>query len=354
MYQSSGRNYKVSAGVCTGYLKPKYRSISNFLGEGFTPKKGLDVFLDFNTLLTSLSSYQKYMNGLMFMENAYQDIISAILYTYKHWKDYTRKWDGVRIIGFVNDLEMEGLCESSQLKSYMIPYVNKFKQERFSLLTYNWNEAIKVVEKILKYVPGMYLINSKRFDSLVIPNLLEDYEKKGIHRIVNSGNPLITPYHYAPNTTIYYSRFNHNGMSQLSDPLMIAQSFTKINDDIMMQFTQNKIFYNLLSVIVGDFDRGLMGLPQASITSIAYEILRAIERHEIPGDPKSIESILPAIDKTYHDYIKTSYPLVDIDLHSAMVPKSQIEKIKSQMIDLYDIDGLNGITIDGMNLLELL
>ena len=344
----------VSSGVCTGYIKPKYRAISAFLGDGFEPKHGLDVFIDFNTLITSLSTYQKYMNNLPFTEHADVDIISSILSTFKHWKDFTRKWDNVRIIGFVNDFHMDGLVERSQLKSYLIPYINKFSQERFKQLTYYWGEAVKVVEKILKYVPGMYLIRCERFDSYIIPNLLDDYDKSNRHRIIVSGNPLMTNYHYFDNTTIIYSRFNHNGMSQLSDPLMIVQSFTKIDDDIMDEFTKNHVFYNLLNAIIGDFERGLIGLPQASITSIACGLLRAIEKHDIPEDPKSIESVLPAIDKSFHEYLKQVYPLVDIKLHTEMVPQSQLEKIKSQMIDLYDVDSLNAIMIDGMNLLELL
>ena len=345
---------QVSSGICTGYLKPKYRTISTFLGEGFIPKKGLDVFIDFNTFISALSSYQKYMNNLPFTEHADVDIISSFLYTYKHWKDYTRKWDNVRIIGYINDFKMEGLAESSQLKSYMIPYTNKFSQERFKQITYYWDEAVKVVEKILKYIPGMYLIKCNRFDSYVIPNLLEDYEQTNTHRIIVSGNPLMTSYQYLPNTTIIYSRFNHNGLSQLSDPFMIVQSITKINEDVLDTFTRNNVFYNILNAIVGDFERGLIGIPQASITSIAYGLIRAIEKREIPEDPKSIESVLPAIDKSYHSYLKQSYPLVDIQTHTEMIPQSQFEKVKSQMIDLYDVDSLNAIMIDGLNLLELL
>ena len=60
------------------------------------------------------------------------------------------------------------------------------------------------------------------------------------------------------------------------------------------------------------------------------------------------------IDKAYHDYVMKSYPLVDIESHSKMIPQSCIQNLKSTMIDLVDIDGLRSLSIDGLNLLELL
>ena len=344
----------VSIGPLTGVLKPKFRIISAHLGEGYMPTNGLDVFIDFNTLISAMSKYKKYLSNLPFQEHVEVDIISSILLTFKHWKDFTRKWDGVRIFGFVNAFDMEGLSEASHMKSYLIPHVNKFQQDRFKQLTYYWDEAMKMISTILKYVPGMYMIQCNRFDSFTIPNVIDDYETNQHDRIIISGNPLLAGYQFAPRTKVIYSKYGHNGISQLSDPLMIVQSITKVDDDIMIQFVQNRVCFNLLNAIVGDFDRGLIGLPQASITSIAYALLRCMERHEIPNDPKSIESVLPAIDKAYHDYIIQAYPLVDIDMHAAMVSKSMIEKVKTQMIDLYDIDGLNAININGLNLLELL
>ena len=116
----------------------------------------------------------------------------------------------------------------------------------------------------------------------------------------------------------------------------------------------NKVFYNLLNAIVGDFDRGLIGLTQLGISKFATTLLRAVEKRDIPNDPKSIETVLPIIDEAYHTYLKQSYPLVDIESHTQMIPMSMIEKVKSSMIDLYDIDGLSSFSIQGLNLLELL
>lgn len=349
-----GKQHPVSSGRLSGSLKPKYRVISTILGEDYKPDVGLDVFIDFNTLVNAMASYTKFMTNLPFMEHVDIDIISTVLSTFLHWKNYTRRWDSVRIFGFVNDFELGLLSEAQHMKSYLVPYVNKYSQDRFKQLTYYWSEAMKVVETILKYVPGMYMIRCNRFDSYVVPNIIDDYSKLNRDRVVISGNPLMTNYQFSDRTKVIYSRFTNTGMTQLSDPIMIVQSITKIKEEIMVEFTKNKVCFNLLNAIVGDYDRGIIGLPQASITAVAYALLRCMERHEIPSNPKSIESILPAIDKKYHDYIIKAYPLVDVDLHSQMVQQSLIEKTRAKMIDLYDLDGLNSITIDGMNLLELL
>lgn len=346
---------KVSSGIISGLLKPKYKVISTILGELYEPTNGVDVYIDFNTFVQALSTYQKYLNYLPFAgEDVEVDLISSILMTLNHWKNFMKKWDRVRIIGMMNTFETKKLAEASHLKSYLVPHVNKFKNDRYQQFTYYMTEAIKKVQTILKYVPNMYFITCDEFDSYVLPNVLDDYEKSKRNRIIVSGNSLMTCYHYMPNTKVIYTKFRRTGMQQISDPLMIVQSITKVDEDIVNEFTKNRVFYNLLNVIVGDFDRGIVGMTQLGITTFAYNLLRGIEQNRIQPNPKSVESTLSVIDKVYHDYILKSYPLVDIDSHSNMVQQTSIQKIKSNMIDLIDIDGLRNLSIDGLNLLELL
>ena len=346
---------QVSTGPITGSLKPKYKVISTHLGELYDVQKGLDVFIDFNTFIHSLSGYNKYLNYLPFSgPDVEVDLISSILTTLNHWKNFTKKWDNVRIIGIMNAFEMGKLCETQQLRSYLIPYMNRFKADKLQQLVYYVTEAVKKVQAILKYVPNMYLITCTEFDSMVIPNVLDDYTKSGRKRIIISGNPLMTSYQSEPNTNVLYSKFGKNGMSQLSDPVMIVKSITKVEDDIVEEFTKNKVFFNLLLDIVGDFERGITGLTQMGITTFAYNLLRGIEQGTITQNPKSFESCLPVIDKVYHQYVKQTYPLVDIQSHTNLITKSAIERVKADMIDLVDIDGLRSLSIDGLNLLELL
>ena len=347
-------NKGYSIGPITGLLKPKYRIIHTILGEDFAPQNGMDVFIDLNTLVSALGASAKFMNSLPFSENVESDIISNLLMTLKHWKDFTRKWENVRIFMFVNDFEMGGMPEQEIVKSYLVPYMHKYQQDRYKQFVYYWNESIKRVEIVLKYVPNSYLIHTNRFDSYVLPNLMDDYDKSNRHRIIITGNALFTNYVQMKNTSVIYTRYKHTGMCQLSDPMMICQSISKIDDDVMQAFIKNKVFYNLLNAIIGDYDRGILGLSQIGISTFAIELLRAIEQRKIPDNPKSIEAVFPAINSNYHDYLKKSYPLIDIETHTGLIPQSIIEKVKASMVDLYDIDGLRSYTIDGLNLLELL
>lgn len=346
---------KVSSGPISGILKPKYAVITSILGELYDVPNGVDIFIDFNTMIQSLSTYQKYLNYLPFAgPDVEVDLISSILATFNHWKNYAKKWSKVRIFGIMNAFEMGKLAEHSHLKSYLVPHVNKFQNDRYQQFKYYVEESVKKVQTILKYVPYMYMISCDKFDSYVLPNIMDDYVRSGRKRIIVSGNAMMTNYHSMPNTKVVYSRYRKNGVQQLSDPLMIVQSITKVEEDIVDEFTKNKVFYNLLNVIVGDFDRGIIGLTQLGITSFAHNLLRCVEQNKIPPDPKSVESALPAIDKAFHDYVLKSYPLVDIESHTNMIPQSSIEQVRSEMIDLVDIDGLRSLSIDGFNLLELL
>lgn len=347
---------QVSTGPLTGILKARYKIVSTILGETYDVPNGVDIYIDFNTFVKSLSTYQKYLSYLPFAgPDVEVDLMSSFLTTLNHWKNFAKKWENVRIIGIMNGFELSKLAERKVLKSYLIPHEHKYKNDKYAQFTYYMTEAIKKVQTVLKYVPNMYLITTTEFDSNIIPMIMDDYEKSGRKRIIISGNPLMTAYHMMPNTKVIYTKFRRSGSQQISDPVQIVQSISKVDeDDVVAEFTKSKVFYNLLNVIIGDFDRGILGLTQIGITTFAYNLLRGVEKNQIRKDPKSVESVLPIIDSVYHDYVKTNYPLVDLESHANMIPQSAIQNMKSNMIDLIDIDGLNQYSIDGLNLLELL
>lgn len=342
-----------SIGPLCGLLKPKYRTISTIFGEDYSPNTGLDIYLDLNTIITAMSTSQKYLASLPFSTDAEKDIIENVLKLFKHWKDYTRKWeDKVRIFMIYNSFVMkDNVCERKQLNAYLVPYENKFKHDRFQQLTYYWNEAMKVVEPLMDYIPGGYIIKCNELDSFIIPDILSDEERD---KLIISGSPMMTNHMFSKNTQVAYASYRRTGMLHISDPSMIVHTLTKIESDTIDVFIRNKVFYSLLSAIIGDKDRGIIGITQFGITTFATELLRSIEKNEVPEDPKSINSVLSVVDKMYHAYLEKNFPLMNVDLHKQMIPPSTIEKIKASLIDKSDIDALMKYTIGDLNLMELI
>lgn len=341
-------------GPLFGMLKPKFRVISTALGEEFNPTEGVDFFFDLNSIVTALANSNKFLSKLPFSEGCEMDIISNTLGILLHWKKFARNLTDVRYFIIVNDMQISALAEKDAIKNYLTPFVKKMDGERYKQFVYYWNEAIKRIEIILKYVPSAYFVRCDKFDSYVVPNLMWDYEHTSRHRVIVTSNPFFTNYVYMKNAHIIYSRYNGYKINQLFEPAMIVQAVSKIDEDVMTTFIKNRVFYNILSEIIGDFDRGIIGLTQLGLSTFAADLLRAVERHEVPENPSSIESVLPVIKPTFHDYLRRAYPLVDIPSHTNMIKPSMIEKVKSNLVDLYDIDGLSQINVEGMNLLELL
>ena len=351
---------KYSIGHLSGVVKPKYRVISTILGEDFDPKDGLDVFIDLDAILLSAISSQKYRQCLPFESDITPDIVSTMLFTLKHWKDYTRKYNNVRLFLLSNKLDKRELYENKHMKTYLLPLMEMFSSNGCDLggsvmsqIAYHWGEALKVVGKIIEYVPGAYLITPEKCDSYIIPNIVDDYNKNKRERIIISKTSLMTNYLYTPRTHVIYSRYKATGMCQLSNPLMIVQSLTKIDDDIMTAFTTNRVFFNMLNAIVGDKHRGLMGVTQMGITAFAETLIRSVERGDIPKDPKSIESVLPCVKEGFREYLIQTYPLIDIGLHTQLIPESYVKTIRTSIVDRYDMDSLHKFSIDGLNLMEL-
>ena len=278
-------------GPLFGMLKPKFRVISTALGEEFNPPEGVDFFFDLNSIVTALANSNKFLSKLPFSDGCEMDIISNTLGILLHWKNFARNLTDVRYFIIVNDMDISALAEKDAIKNYLTPFVKKMSGERYKQFVYYWNEAIKRVEIILKYVPSAYFVRCDKFDSYVVPNLMWDYEHTNRHRVIVTSNPFFTNYVYMKNAHIIYSRYNGYKINQLFEPAMIVQAVSRIDEDVMTTFIRNRVFYNILSEIIGDFDRGIIGLTQLGLSTFAADLLRAVERHEVPENPTSIERI---------------------------------------------------------------
>lgn len=338
-------------GIC-GLEKPKFKRISEAIPV-INFDEGVDVYFDLNTIISALKTSKTFLSKLPFSEDAEADIISSVLGILLHWKKFFYGRTNVRYFFIQNDFEICGLAEQPTMKTYLVPYVNDMGLDRYKQMVYYWSEAIKKIEIILKYVPGSYFIRCDRFDSYVVPNLITTNDR---NRIIITGNPFFTSYVYMDKTHILYTKYNYASKcpNQLDDPLMIVQSISKIDEDIMETFIKNKVFYNLLSSIIGDRDRNIIGLTQMGLSSFAIDLLRAVERHEIPENPSSIESVLPAIKPTFHKYLRQVYPLVDIESHTKMVTPSMIEKMKTTIVDMYDVDAFAKLSVNDFCLMDLI
>jgi hypothetical protein len=347
---------KYSMGRLSGSLKVKYKTINAILGEEFLDEwnGGFDVFIDLDTLFTAAAGSKKYMTELPFSEGVESDMAETILTTLLHWKNYMRRRENSRIFLICKKFELMCAPEREIQKTYLVPWQNKYNEDRYKQITYYWNECLKIIEKILNFVPNSYLIHCQRMDAYIVPEVIRSITETPRRRIIVSGSPLYTQYMFEPDTKVIYTRYIHTGIQQLADPIMITQAITHINEEVMAEFCKSSVFYAVLNAIIGDFNRGLIGVVNAGISKLSTDILRGVERREIPINPKSVDSVLRVIPPTMHDYIKKSFTLIDIQSHLNLVSPSLRHKVQEKMVDKYDIDSLSQLSVKGLNLIELL
>ena len=347
---------KYSMGRLSGSLKVRYKTISAILGDEFLDEwnGGFDVFIDLDTLFSSAASSKKYMAELPFAEEVDADMVETILTTLLHWKNFMRRRENTRIFLLSNAFDLMCSPEREIQKTYLVPWEKKYHEDKYSQITYYWNESLKAISKILDFVPNSYLIKTQRMDSYIVPEVIRSLSETPRRRIIVSGCPLFTQYMFEPDTKVIYVRYIHTGIQQLSDPIMITQAITHINEELMSEFCKSSVFYGVLNAIIGDFNRGLIGVVNAGISKLSTDILRGVERREIPIAPKSVDSVLCVIPETMHDYIKKSFTLIDIKSHLNLISPSLRHKVQEKMVDKYDIDGLSQLSVKGLNLIELL
>ena len=163
---------KYSMGRLSGSLKVKYKTINAILGDEWLNdwNGGFDVFIDLDTLFTSSTTSKKYMAELPFSEGADSDMVETILTTLLHWKNFMRRRENTRIFLISNAFELMCSPERGIQKTYLVPWENKYNEDRYKQITYYWNESLDVIEKI--YVPYYDLLLGCDY-TLVLPNKKE-------------------------------------------------------------------------------------------------------------------------------------------------------------------------------------
>lgn len=335
-------------GVCAGSMMLKWNLLDQHVRTHqihLQPGDKVNVFINLECVLRNLFMQR----GLNEMVNFHKQSVvieleSAILNLMASYRSYFSKEKCTTRMYFYAT-ELSDFPQEMQVydKYYRTYYRNKYMQDpHFSKMGELFRDIIfPEVKLILSYVPDCYFIVSKHFDSSVIPKVVSEFDDS--KNVIITGDLFDTLYMFDPNfMTIYVKRrFQHFAVT--SDPSSTVQTIIKNEPLLDMTIFNSEMYYRLLLSIHGSKIRNIKSAKGFGYGRFMKILKNGLEKGIVLRDFESIDSILGTFPEAYQADIKKAFQCTSIDTQRSILNDTDIEEIKSQMVDKSDTKSLESL-----------
>lgn len=341
--------YTSGIGISAGLLMLKWDMINHHLNNSvmkINPFDDINVFINLESVMKNLTLQKNTNQSISFhKKNVVIEMESAILNLVAHYRSFFRKDKcNVKIFLYYTDLKSE-LPQQMEAynKYYRSFYKNKYLtnpqfRNMGNLLT---DIIIPELELITSYIPGCYLIRSKGFDGSIIPLIISN-EIPGKNVII-SGDIFDTQYMFNPNFTVFYvvRRFKHFNVS--TDIESVVRSIIKDESPFDLTLYNSEMYFRLLLAINGSKIRNIRGTFGFGIGKLTSILQDGLKKDIVLRDYSSIDSIIGLFPEKYREDMKTAFQCTNIDTQYHMLNQSDIDNIKSQIVDKIDIESIEAL-----------
>ena len=279
-----------------------------------------------------------------------QDVVleleSAIINLIAHYRGFFMKnYKSIKVYLYYTDLTSDIKQEMTEFnKYYRSYYMNRYMsnpqfRDMSELLT---TVIIPEVELILSYIPGCYFLKSKGFDSSVIPALVSSINPADDNVII-SGDVFDSQYMFNPifHTVYIKRRFQHFGVaSNIPDTV---NSIVKDESPFDLAIFNSEMYFKLLLSIKGSKIRNIKSAKGFGYGRFMTLLKEGLNNGVVLKDFSSIGSITDLFPSKYREDIINAFQCTNIDTQITMTTESDIELMRTQMIDKSDIESVQAL-----------
>lgn len=341
-------NYISGIGISAGSLMMKWVDIDKHIHNNainIQPGDNVNVFINLECVLKNLTMQK----GLMELINFHKQKIvieleSAILNLMANYRAYFRKERcNVKVYFYFTDLSGEDQQMRIYNKYYRSFYHNRYMENpQFKQMGELLNNIIiPEIKLILLYVQGCYFISSSTFDGSVIPYIISTFSDS--KNIIVSGDVFDTLYLFNPNFATLYIKRRFKYFNVCSDIDSTVQSIVKDQSPFDLTIFNSEMYYRLLLSIKGSKIRNIRSAKGFGYGKFITLLKNGIQQDIVLRDFESIDSIIQLFPEQYRNDIKAAFSCTSIDTQYQLLSDTDIDNIKSQIIDKVDIESLEAL-----------
>lgn len=341
-------SYVPGIGVVAGSLMLKWDLMNRHVHNNpinIQPGDNINVFINFESILRNLAMQKGLTSSVTFhKQKIVIELESAILNLMASYKMYFRKEKcNPKMYFYYTDLGDNPQQMFAYNKYYRNYYKNRYMQNpQFRLMGEVINKIIvPEIELILSYVPDCYFIKAKTFDGSVIPQIISTFSDS--KNVIISGDVFDTLYLFNPNFLTIYIKRRYQQFNVMSEVDSVVQSIIKDESPFDLTIFNSEMYYRLLLSIKGSKIRNIRSAKGFGYGKFMTLLKQGIEKDIVLRDFESIDSIMDLFPPSYRNDIKQAFQCTSIDTQFALLSDTDIEAVRSQIIDKVDIESLEAL-----------
>lgn len=309
------------------------------------PGDKVNVFINFESVLRNLT-LQKGLNSMVnfYKQKVTIELESSILNLMANYRMYFNKeMVETKLYFYFTDLNASDQQMRVYNEYYRTSYHNRYMENpKFKDMGKLLNEVIiPEVNLILTYVNGCYFIKANSFDGSIIPYIISEFSDS--KNVLITGDIFDTLYLFNPNFATVYIKRRFQHFQVTSDIDETISSIIKDESPFDLSIFRSEMYYRLLLSIKGSTIRNIKSAKGFGYGKFISILKNGIDNDIILKDFESIDSIIDLFPTQYQSDIKTAFQCTTIDGQYDLLSSTDIEGIKSQIIDKIDFESLNAL-----------
>lgn len=340
--------YISGAGICAGSYMLKWNMLDMHIhNKSLDIKAGdeVNIFINLECVLKNLSMQKGLQSIVNFHKQKFViELESAILNLMANYRMYFQKEHCFpKLYFYMTSLDGEDQQMKVFNKYYRSFYHNRYMNNpQFKMVGEVLRDIIiPEIKLILLYVPGCYYIESKTFDSSIIPKVISGFSSA--KNIIITGDVFDTLYLFDPNFITVYIKRRFKHFNVLSDIDTTVQSIVKDESPFDLTLFNAEMYFRLLLSIKGSKIRNIKSAKGFGYGKFLHILKQGVKNDIVLKDFESIDSIIELFPENYRNDIKTAFQCTSIDTQYNLLSEADIESVRSQMIDKVDIESIEAL-----------
>lgn len=345
----NNENYIPGIGVVAGSYRLKWDIINSHIhGNDINIKPGdeVNVFINFECIIKNISMRKGLISLVNFhKQNMVIELESSILNLIGNYKSYFNK-EKCKVKIYLYHTAMDKQYNQQMEvynKYYRNYYNNRYTQNpQFRQVGEVINNIIiPEIKLILTYIPDCYFIESKTFDGSIIPYIISTFSKS--KNVIITGDIFDTLYLFNPNFVTIYIKRKFKEFNVMSNIDSTVQSIVKNESPFDLTIFNSELYYRLLLSIKGSKIRNIRSAKGFGYSKFINLLKQGIKNDIILKDFSAIDSVIKLFPKDYYNDIKQAFQCTSIETQFNLLSNTDIEEIKSQIIDKIDIESVEAL-----------
>lgn len=337
--------YIPGIGIAAGSYMLKWKELKDYLNKQnfiLSSDDTVNVYINFECIMKNLTLQRNLQTIItLYKQNMVLEIESCVINLIAHYKAFFKK-DNIKTKFYLYYTSLKNFPQ--QMKVYNSQYRDYYKnmytknsqfKELGDILQ---SIIIKELKLILSYIPDCYFIETDMFDSSLVPYIISTFSDN--KNLILTGDIFDSLYMFQGNfDTLYINRKFGNSLIMLS-PEEIIYNIMKNNSPFELTIFQNELYYKLLLSVKGNKIRNIKSPRGFGLEKLLDCVKYGLNNNIILNDFKSFDSIIDIFQDKYKTNIKESFQCTDLDIQYNLLNQANIENIKNQIIDKFDMKSL--------------